>query len=351
MGLFIFIGFFIGFALSFRFVRRPRIALIWGLVLGGLPLAFLLGPLNAPIQGIGSVLYFAVFALGPIMLVLFVAIGAAFGMAGASVAMWVGQERASWIGWTTGLAILGLITSLTLWPVAKREIAKRQLAEDREMRTEAITRADFKGTLAGHQVTFPATPRLHVFDNCAPGIQAGLFGCSTSFTNPVSIFTKPDEVLLHERSDLIIFRTISISATEHECRLGNDSCLTQKKIDRWCRETRPDQAGSIWCRDAPEMQFVLRADATPGPSDRDEPELTARYADTVLGPGRVTCFYSPDKTETHRQGTSCRLSFDLVSGVKVTLGARREQITSDDQALTATIALIPDYWATLTVER
>ncbi|KIC20417.1 hypothetical protein [Leisingera sp. ANG-Vp] len=351
MLVFIFLGFLIGFTLALRFVGKPRRALIWGMALGGVPLALLLGPGNAPLQGIGSVLNFAFFALGPIMLVPFAASSAALGMAAASVVLWAGQGRARRVSWATGAAILGLLASLTLLPVAKSEITKHQLAENRETRAEAIIRSDFKGMLAGHQLAFPASPRLHLFDDCAPGVQSGLFGCSTSLTNPVSIFTKPDEVLLNERSDPIIFRTISVSATEHDCRPSNDYCLTQEKIDRWCLEIRPDQAGSIWCQDAPAMQFELRKDATPGPSDRDEPELAARYTGTVLGPGRVTCFYSPDPAETDRQGASCRLSFDLAAGVSATLGARREQITSEDPALTATIALIPDYWAMLAVKR
>ncbi len=222
-----------------------------------------------------------------------------------------------------------------------------QVVEDRDARAEAIRRADFNGTLAGHQVTFPASPRLLVFDDCAPGGQAGPFGCSTSLTNPVTILTGPDEKLLHERSDPISFRTISVKAVEPDCGLG-DFCLTQGKIDRWCGESRPDQADSIWCRDTPPMRFSLRTDATPGPSDRDEPELAARYSNTPLGPGRVACFYSPDPAKADRQGASCKLRFNLVDGVKVLLSVRRAQITSGDPVLAATIALIPDYWAALT---
>lgn len=351
MLLFVFIGFLTGFALSLRFVRRPLRALIWGLVLGGTPLVLLFGLGLAPIEGIGSILNLAFLALGRIMLVPFVASGAALGVAGAAIVLWIGQGRARRVSWTVGGIVVGLVAVLTVLPVAQHEIAKRQLAEDRKTRTEAIIRADFKGMLAGHQVTFPASPRLGLFDDCAPGVQAGSLGCFTSLTNPVTILTGRDETLLHERSDLVSFRVISVSATEQECRSGDDYCLTQEKVDRWCREIRPDQADSIWCRDAPKMQFVLRKDALPRPADRDEPELAARYADTVLGSGQVTCYYSPDKTETHRQGASCTLSFDLEKEVKATLGARREQITSDDQVLAATITLIPDYWATLTEKR
>lgn len=212
-------------------------------------------------------------------------------------------------------------------------------------------RADFKGTLAGHQVAFPASPRLHLSDDCAPGVQAGSWGCSTSLTDPVNILTKPDKVLLHERSDPISFRAISVSAVEpDDCPL-RDFCLTQAKIDRWCGELRPDQADSIWCRDTPPMRFSLRTDATPGPSDRDEPELAARYTNTRLGPGRVACFYSPDPAETDRQGAGCKLTFDLVDGAKASLSVSRAQIISDYPALAATIALIPDYWAALTSGR
>lgn len=236
---------------------------------------------------------------------------------------------------------------LTLLPVAQREMAKRQLANDRDTRAEAIIRADFEGTLAGYQVSFPASPRLHLFDDCAPGIQPSLFGCSTSLTNPVTSLTGTNETLLHERSDPISFRTISVKAVESDCTLGA-FCLTQEQIDRWCDEIRSDQADGIWCRDMPPMRFSFRTDATPGPSDRDEPELAARYANTPLGPGRIVCFYSPDTTETDRQGASCTLSFDMADGVKASLSLRRTQITSDDQALTATIALVPEYWAALT---
>lgn len=241
------------------------------------------------------------------------------------------------------MALVGMVAALTVLPVVQREADKRQVAEDRGARAEAIMRADFKGTLTGHQVAFPASPRLSLFHNCRPGYG----GCSTSLTNPVTILTEREEELLHERSDPISFRIISVKAVEPDCGLG-DFCLTQEKIDRWCGETRPDQAESIWCHDMPPMRFVLRTDATPGPSDRDEPELAARYVNTPLGPGRVACFYSPDPAETERQGASCKLSFDLADGVKAALSTRRAQITSGDPALAATIALIPDYWAALT---
>jgi hypothetical protein len=351
MLLYVFVGFLIGFASSLRFVRNPRKALVWGAVLGGAPLIVLLGPANAPVQGIGSVLNFAFFALGPIMLVPFLASSAALGMAGASVVLWVGQKQPRWASWITGVAILALTASVTLWPVVQREITKRHLTQNRETRAAQFAMADFTGSLAGQQVGFPASPRLHVFDDCAPGVQAGLFGCSTSMTSPVSVFTKPSDVLLNERLDPIRFRTISISPVEHDCRPGNDYCLTQEKVDHWCREVRPDQASSIWCRDIPAMQFALRKDATPGPSDRDEPELAAQYADTALGPGRVTCFYSPNPAETDRQGATCRLAFDVTDRVSATLGVRRDQITAADPILSETIRLIPEYWENLTDDR
>ncbi|MFV1580427.1 MULTISPECIES: hypothetical protein [unclassified Phaeobacter] len=351
MLLYIFLGFLIGFVLSLRFIRNPRKALNWGVILGVVPLVLLLGPANAPMQGIGSVLNFAFFALGPIMLVPFVASSAALGMAGASIVLWIGHQRLRWASRANGVAILGLTASATLLPVAQRELANRHLVEDQDVRAAEIIRADFTGTLAEHQVAFPASPRLRVFDDCAPDVQAGLFGCSTNLTNPVSGFTKPNDVLLHERRDPINFRTIRVSPVEHDCRLGNDYCLTQEKVDHWCREIRPDQADSIWCRDMPTMQFELRRDATSGPSDRDEPELTAQYSDTALGPGRVTCFYSPDPAETDRQGVTCRLVFELANRVSATLSVRREQITAGDPELIKTIELIPDYWASLTETR
>lgn len=351
MLLFVFVGFLIGFASSLRFVRNPRKALVWGLVFGAPPLIVLLGPANSPVQGIGSILNFAFFALGPIMLVPFVASSAALGVVGASIVLLIGQKQPRWASWTTGMAILGLTASVTLWPVLQREIEKRHLAENQKTRAAEIAQADFTGSLAGHQVSFPASPRLHVWDDCAPGVQVGVFGCSTDLTNPVSVFIKPSDVLLNERSDSISFRTISVSAVEENCRQGNDYCLTQEKVDHWCREIRQEQASSIWCRDIPAMGFQLRNDATPGPSDRDEPELAALYSNTALGPGRVTCFYSPNPAETDRQGVSCRLAFDVANGLSATLFVRRNQITASDPVLIETIGLIPDYWGNLTDNR
>lgn len=350
MLFFIFVGFVVGFFLCLRFTRRPQRALIWGAVLGALPLALMLGPGRAPIEGIGSELNFAFFALGPFMLIPVVASGAALGVAGAAIVLWFGQGRARWVRWAVGGMVVGLVSVLTLLPVAQREIAKRQLADDRNARAEAIIRADFEGILGGHQVMFPASPRLGLVDDCAPGVQAGSFGCSTSLTNPVTILTGRDETLLHERSDPISFRTISIEVVEAGCTLG-DFCLTQEQIDLWCAEIRPDRAGSIWCRDIPPMRFSLRTDVTPGPSDRYEPELAMRFASTPLGPGRVVCFYHPDTTETDRQGASCKLSFNLADGVSASLSLRRTQIISDDPDVTGTISLIPEYWTALTRER
>jgi hypothetical protein len=349
MLLFLLVGFVVGFFLCLRFTRRPLGALIWGTVLGALPLALMLGPGNAPVQGIGSALNFAFVALGPLMLIPFLASGAALGVVGAAIVLWIGQGRARWVRWTVGGMVVGLVAVLTLLPVTQREIAKRQLADDRNTRAEAIIRADFVGILGGHQVMFPASPRLGFVDDCAPGVQAGSFGCSTSLTNPVTILTGTDEALLHERSDPISFRTISIKAVEADCTLG-DFCLTQGQIDLWCGEIRPDLAGSIWCHDMPPMRFSLRTDATPGPSDRDEPELAMHFANTQIGPGRVVCFYHPDTTKTDKQGASCKLSFDLAVGVAASLLLRRTQIMTDDPDVTATISLIPKYWAALSRE-
>ncbi|MEX0303186.1 MAG: hypothetical protein AB3N24_12260 [Leisingera sp.] len=345
MLLFVFAGFLIGFALSIIFVRRPKSALIWGTVLGVVPLALMLGPGNAPVQGIGSILNFAFFSLGPLMLVPCVVFSIALGVAAGAAVLWIRQGRARWVGLTAGALLVGASAALTLLPVAQREAEKRQLAEKRAIRSGEIKRADFSGTMAGYEVAFPASPRLHLFHNCRPDKQ----GCSTGLTNPVDIFTKQDEELLHERSDPIRFRIISISAVETDCRLG-EYCLTQEKIEHWCREVRPDQFGSIWCRDIPPKRFDLRTDAAPGPSDRDEPELAEHYADTSLGPGQVACFYHPDPAKTDRQGAGCRLSFDLADGVTATLSVRRAQILSGDPVLSATIALIPVYWETLTQE-
>ncbi|MEQ6203899.1 hypothetical protein ABMC88_12655 [Sulfitobacter sp. HNIBRBA2951] len=280
------------------------------------------------------------------MLIPFLASGAALGVAGAAAVLWTGKGRAHWVGLVLGAVIIGMVAVLTLLPVAQREMTKRQLTNNRGARGDAIIRADFEGTLAGHQVAFPASPRLHLSDDCAPGIHGGLFGCSTNLANPVTLLTRPDETLLHERSDPIGFRTISVAAVEPDCTLGN-FCLTQEKIDRWCDEIRPDEAAGIWCRDGPPMRFSLRTTVTQNPSYRDEPELAVRFTKTPLGRGQIACFYSPDMTETDRQGASCTLTFDIADGVKASLSLRRTQITSDDPALSETIKLIPEYWAAL----
>ena len=276
------------------------------------------------------------------MLIPFVGSSAALGVSAAAIVLWIGRGRARWVRWAVGGMFVGFLAMLTLLPVAQREIAKRQLANDRNTRAEAIIRADFEGILGGHQVMFPASPHLGLVDNCAPGVQAGAFGCSTSLTNPVTILTGRDETLLHERSDPINFRIISIKAVEADCTLG-DFCLTQEKIDLWCGEIRPDQADSIWCRDMPPMRFSLRTDVTPGPSDKDEPELAMHFANTLLGLGRIVCFYHPDTTKTNQQGASCKLSFDLTEGVSASMSVRRTQITSNDPVIIETIAMIPEY--------
>ena len=351
MLLIIFAGFIVGFALSLFFVQRTRVVLIWGLVLGVGPLALMLGLGIASNESFGMVVHFIIFVLSPLVLILPFSISAALGVAGGAAVLWIGKGRARWIGWAAGVMLVVVAAALTLLPPMLREAAKRQAGADRATRAAVIMRANFKGTLAGHQISFPASPLLHVFHDCASGVQPGSKGCRTNLTNPVTIFTKPDEVLLHERSDPISFDLISISAVEADCGLG-EYCLTQEKIDRWCHETRPDLTDSIWCRDIPPMQFrlatIVRAAETTSPSARDEPELAAGYADTPLGSGQVRCFYAPDPNDTDRQGSGCTLTFDLADGIKASLGARRAQITSGDPLLLQTIALIPDYWSELT---
>jgi len=355
MLLFMFVGFFAGFCLSFLFVKRPRRALIWGLVLGGIPLALILGPGTAPVEGIGSILNFAFFALGPLMLIPFIAISFALGVAGCAGVLWFGQGRARWVRWVAGVSLVAVVAVLTVWPVVQRESASQEATENRNARAEAIIRADFEGTMGGHPVAFPASPRLYVFDECGPDgseqvLILGIVGCTTDLNDPVSLLTDSNEELLHERNGPLVVREIRVKPVLPGCD-SKDYCLSQARINRWCNQIRPDMADSIWCRDEPPMEFRLqsdvRAEDAAGPSDRDEPELAARFASTPLGPGRVTCFYHPDPTETDRQGRGCDIRFDLVERVEVELSVSREKIVSGDAALAATIAMIPEYWAAL----
>jgi membrane protein implicated in regulation of membrane protease activity len=356
MLLFMFAGFFAGFCLSFLFVKRPRRALIWGLVLGGVPLALILGPGTAPVEGIGSILNFAFFALGPLMLIPFIAISFALGVAGCAGVLWFGQGRARWVRWVAGVSLVAIVAVLTVWPVVQRESASQEATENRNARAEAIIRADFEGTMGGHPVAFPASPRLTVFDECGPDgsdqiFLLGIVGCMTSLQDPVSILTDSNEELLHERKGPLVVREIRVERVLSGCDPENLLCLSQVGINRWCDQIRPDMADSIWCRSEPPMEFRLQSDVqaedAAGPSDRDEPELTARFASTPLGPGRVTCFYHPDPTKTDRQGRGCDIRFDLVERVEVELSVSREMILSGDAALAATIAMIPEYWAAL----
>lgn len=351
MYLFIFVGFFIGYLLSLRFVKRPKIALVWGILLGVIPLALIFGPANTPIQGIGSILYFAVFALGPLVIIPVFASSLMLGVAGGAAVLLVSERQAPWIRSSISVILVCLVAAFTLLPVAQREITKHNIAKDRVARSEAIMRADFKGTISGYLVTFPASPRLHVFDQCNQEDEAKHRGCSTSLSKPVTILTGPDDELLHERNKPIKFNLLSIKALNPNCGLG-DHCLTQAKIDSWCSEIRPDQAQNIWCSTLLPLRFSLRTDENlktiTSSSNRKEPELSKRYAETLLGSGKVTCFYHPDSTKTEQQGASCTLSFNLVDKIKAVMSVRRTQITSSDPALAETIALIPKYWTEIT---
>lgn len=345
--IFIFAGFLLGFVLALRFVRRPRRALVLGFVLGAAPLALMFGPGSSPIEGIGSFLNFAFFALGPLMLIPFIASGTALGVASGALVLWVGRGRARWVGWSAGTAMVGIVAVLTLLPVGLREIAKHEAVKDRVTRSETIIRSNFNGTLAGHQVNFPASPRLHLAHNCDPDLQTPVVHCHTALVNPVTILTGSEEKLLHERSDPIKLKVIRVDSIQPNCG-GSKYCLTQAKVERWCREIRPDQANSIWCRVELPMRFSLRTETPFFPADRKESELSARFANTPLGPGRVACFYHPDPSRTDRQGAKCKLTFDLAEGVQASFSVRRAQLASNDSALAATLALIPDYWAELT---
>jgi hypothetical protein len=358
MSLFIFVGFFIGYVLSLRFIKRPKIALAWGILLGVIPLALILGHANTPIQGIGSILYFAIFALGPLVIIPVFASSLMLGVAGSAATLLVSEERASWIRLSISVTLVCLIAAFTLIPVAQREITKQNIekdriarSKDRIARSEAIMRTDFKGTISGYSVSFPASPSLSLFDQCDQEGDAKYRGCWTSLSNPVTILTGPDTELLNERNKPIRFNVISFNALKPNCG-SSDYCLTQDKIDNWCSEIRPDQAQSIWCNKLLSLSFSLRTDEfvqkTTSPSNRNEPELSSNYAETLLGSGKVTCFYHRDSTKTEHQGVSCTLSFNLVDKIKAVMLVQRTQITSSDPAVAETIALIPKYWQTLT---
>lgn len=305
----------------------------------------MLGPGNAPVEGIGSALNLAFLVLGPFVLIAFFASSSARGVGGGAIVLWISQGRARWVAWAVGGAVVGLIALLTLLPVARGEIAKRQDAED----LKVILRADLEGVLGGHQVIFPTSPRLSISDDCGLEEPTEDFGCSTGFKYPDTILTGRDETLLELR-DLINISCISVSPVEAGCRV-RDYCLTQEKIDLWCSEIRPDQANSIWCRDIPPMWFSFRTDVTLGPRQRDEPKLATHFANTPLGPGRVKCSYNPDTTKINEQGARCSLSFEVAVGFHASLSLRRTKIMSVDPNVTATISLIPEYWAALTTER
>lgn len=351
MYLFVFVGFFIGFIFSLRFVKRPKIALVWGILLGVIPLVIIFGPGNTAIQGIGSILYFAIFALWPFVIIPVFASSLMLGVAASATVLMMSEGQAPWIRLSICVTVVGLVAAFTLLPIAQREITKRKLSNDREARYEAIIRADFKGTIAGHLVRFPANPRIRVSDQCDLEGQAKFRGCSTSLSNPVTILTRPDKELLHERSVPIRFNAISISALNPDCGLG-DYCVTQEKIDHWCSQIRPDQEQIIWCSKVLPLSFSVRTDENletiTSPSNRNEPELAKIFAETPIGSGKVSCFYHPDSTKTEHQGASCTLSFNMVDKIKMVILARRAQFTSSDPALTETISLIPKYWAELT---
>lgn len=316
--------------------------MLWGGILGGVPLALAIGPGLSPVQGIGSVLNFILFALGPLALIPVFTIGVAFGVAGGGAVLWASQGRATWMRWASAGVLLSCVALLTLGPTAHRHFTNSQAAKARDHRAQAIARADFTGTLAGHRLAFPASPLLSLSHDCTPPQT-----CGTAFTNPVSRLTQPDKILLHERTGPVKFHFLSINAIETNCNMG-EYCLTQEKIDTWCRSIRPDMAQTIWCQTVPPKRFVLVSTANPGPSDRFEPDLAANYADTPLGRARVYCFYAPDQSETHRHGASCTLFFDLKNGIMATLFAPRTQLTSKNPEISKTLALIPAYWNALT---
>lgn len=247
-------------------------------------------------------------------------------------------------------AVLGLVAAWTLFPGVKHGLVKRQFVQNKKARIEAMMRADFKGTLAYYEVSFPASPRLHVINDCEFRVRAR--GCSMNLASPDIPIAEPNTAILHERGDPISFNFISVSEVEPtNCGFGA-YCVTQKKVDRWCGKIRPDLADSIWCRDKPPMGFSLRTDESAeravSSSSRDEPELTELFTDTILGPGQVACFYHPNPAITEKKRQGCELTFQLVDGITVLLGVQRAEITSGDPKLAATIELIPDYWKVLT---
>lgn len=357
MLLFLFAGFIGGIVWAIFRVQRPVRAMLWGAVLGGLILILLLGPGTAPIQGIGSLLNFMVFALGPLVGVPFAVCGAALGIACGGFVKWAGQGRPRWVAYSIGLALVTGGAALTLGPVVRVGLASLDAAQARETRRAELVRANFVGSFAGHTVAFPASPVLYVTDDCSPGAPAPVFGCRTNLTNPVTILTGPNDVLLHERSDPLRFRAISVRAVERDCKgPGSDLgyCLTEDKIRQWCSQIRPDQAESVWCRSVPPMRFAFRTSAQAGdsasPSDRNEPELSARFARTALGAGQVVCFYHPDPAKTDSQGADCQIAFGVADGVVASLSTSRAQIETSDAALARTIELIPVFWSALRTE-
>ena len=344
------------FLLSWHGFRRPLRVLVLAVLLGGPPLMVVIWHGDVPLQGALAFLTYSFVAFGQQIPVAFMAYGVAIGAAGGAAASWImttcAESRASWTSaLLVGIVVLPAFVGMSSWILNfQKDLAERQIADE-------IARLSFTGRLATHRVVIPASPRLYLFHDCHPRDKTSRRYCGVGFEFPRVNSDVRQAARLHQRSGSIIFDSIAVLTTEPDCgSYGyNVICQAQEEIDRWCGHIRPDLADSIWCRGDPQVEFRFRR--TPRavavtPSDRDHPDLSARYADTVLGPGRVIrCFDRPDQTEAERQENRCLLGFTVADRVSVWLDVRRRHLMSGDPALAATIALIPEYWSALTTER
>jgi len=347
-------GFVAGFAIFIGRVVRPVREAVLGLLLGvAVPASLILFAevTKGPVMNAKSL------ALAPIFVVALVAVfvgsGVAFGWSGSAAVKLVDRSFGRSFAVLATIGICGLAGFATLAPIARSYNVDVQWAAWQEERARTIAKADFTGEFSGYQVTFPASPRLLLWDDCGPAETPRYGGCSTFLSDPVTILTRRDEILLHERADTINFLAIRVDAVEPDCG-GNDYCITQERIDRWCTEVRPDQADTIWCDGIPPMDIQLHTsqfgEKLDIKSDREEPDLAALYADTPLGAGRVFCRQNANTDHAVQRPSDCRLTFTVADGVEASLSVSRNQMIAGEPIISDTISLIPEYWLAITEE-
>ncbi|MEL7216395.1 MAG: hypothetical protein AAGJ96_10750, partial [Pseudomonadota bacterium] len=225
----------------------------------------------------------------------------------------------------------------------RAEIRKNQFEE----RQHAIVRANFRGTLSGHDIVVPGYPRLELEHNCGPEGRIGNTTClKTDLTQVGRRYQNQDLYRLHQRTDTIRFDVIRIRGAGFNCE-NDPNCGWWDKTENWCTAVRPNQSDTIWCKAPQIFDLDFRSDLFLPYPFTIRTELGPNYEDALLGSGTIFCEPAEHAKRFRRQVEDCALTFEIAENVNAIIYTNKHVLENLQPMVDEVVADVPEFWAAM----